>query len=200
MTIKMSTECQMRVYVKKEPLFENPFSIIQHEGSDGAGRTNSWKLRKIGSFSRRKFVRTMSEALHTYINNTQRPLIGLEYIAVLVGSDDTYFKAFRCLACGVSEKTVLSRHIMKHVESVDHQLQYLVSECNSDCQQFPFLCGFISWRYPSIGSTFSKSVWWAVSDSPTNETANHVCVRHLWCHRTWIWPKATSLFDIEWVC
>lgn len=69
----------------------------------------------------------MSKGIIEYINNTQRPLIGLEYIAILVDNDDTHFKEFRCLACHMNAKALLARHIIKHVESVQHQLKYLVS-------------------------------------------------------------------------
>lgn len=69
----------------------------------------------------------MSKDIIEYINNTQRPLIGLEYIAILVDNDDTHFKEFRCLACRMNAKALLARHIIKHVESVQHQLKYLVS-------------------------------------------------------------------------
>lgn len=69
----------------------------------------------------------MSQDIMKYFNDIERPLVGMEYIAILIDDDNTHFTAFKCLACRINEKATLMRNIMKHIESVEHQLLYLVS-------------------------------------------------------------------------
>lgn len=87
----------------------------------------------------------MSSGIIKHIENTQRPLIGLEYIAILVNDDNTHFREFRCMACRVQVKSLLMRHILKHVESVEHQLTYLVSRIRvrfTPLKAIPYLVSF----------------------------------------------------------
>lgn len=69
----------------------------------------------------------MSSEINILIKNTQRPLIGLEYIAVLVNAENTSLERFRCLACRENVPVSSACHVLKHVESVEHQMTYLVS-------------------------------------------------------------------------
>lgn len=122
----------------------------------------------------------MSSEIIKHIENTQRPLIGLEYIALLVNDDNTYFKEFRCLACRVQTKSLLMRHVLKHVESVEHQLTYLVSRARFSfyfIQSDSICCVFFN--RIQTDSTFSVGFWRIVPNPSSHQTADNVRVRHL---------------------
>lgn len=118
----MTAERQMRVLQNFRYPTQNSWierGWLQYQSKFYLGKTigKSWQTKSD----------TMSSGIIKHIENTQRPLIGLEYIAIHISDDKTDFKEFRCLACRVQVKTLLMRHILKHVESVEHQLTYLVS-------------------------------------------------------------------------
>lgn len=83
----------------------------------------------------------MSADIISSFLNTPRPLVGLEYIVILINKENTRFKRFRCLSCRLNTPVMSVDHILKHIESVEHQLMYLVSKirCGPFVRWFTFL-------------------------------------------------------------
>lgn len=105
----------------------------------------------------------MASALQEYFAASKETLIGLEYIDInIVDEDAPTLKAFACFACGCARNVSSPNEIIEHVNSIGHQMTYLVRRKTPStwiqCFTNRFLFRSQIFQFPKISQKIIKQV------------------------------------------